>query len=274
MTEATAHPQPLPPVRQWLIFTDLDGTLLDHHTYSHAAAQPVLAQLRALQVPVILNSSKTLAELASIAAELVLDSPLVAENGSVIHYPARQHTLTLGSNYAEICAQLDELRTREHYRFAGFHDWPAEQIAALTGLPLAAAALAAQRCASEPLLWQDAENRLEPFHQQLISAGLSLKRGGRFWHVMGQTDKVQAMHHLAAEYQQQWGAKPFVIALGDGPNDADMLAAADVAVIVYNPDGTPPTLAENLTQQRTHTSLPGPAGWAEAMSMLLANSAA
>ena len=42
-----------------LVFTDLDGTLLDHHSYSHAAALPGLERLRGLEVPVIPVTSKT-----------------------------------------------------------------------------------------------------------------------------------------------------------------------------------------------------------------------
>lgn len=265
MTEA----KPLPPFGQWLIFTDLDGTLLDHHTYSHAAADPTLAQLRSLNIPVILNSSKTLAELADLAAELELDSPLIAENGSVIYYPQEQRTLTLGADYTAICDTLNALRASENYRFQGFHDWTAQEIADVTGLSVVAAERAGQRNASEPLLWQDTEERLEIFRQQLQNAGLSLKRGGRFWHVMGQADKVQAMQHLALEYLVSTGREAFLIALGDGPNDRDMLAAADVAVIVYNPAGVPLTLPENPQQRCIRTTLPGPAGWAAALMELL-----
>lgn len=266
MTEQVA------PVTDWLVFTDLDGTLLDHHTYSHTAARPQLDQLRERHVPVILNSSKTLAELADIAAGLALDSPRIAENGSVVHYPAENRTLTLGADYSHICATLDTLRSQQHYRFRGFHDWEAQEVAEATGLSLPAAARARQRHASEPLRWQDDEARLPAFRQQLQENGLTLKRGGRFWHVMGNADKVRAMQHLADEYAQQWGRAPFLVALGDGPNDRDMLAAADVAVIVHNPDGVAPVLPDAPQQRRIRTTLPGPAGWATALAQLLQES--
>ncbi len=259
----------LPPPAQWLIFTDLDGTLLDHHTYSHAAADPVLMQLRSLKVPVILNSSKTLAELEALAQELQVDSPLIAENGSVIVWPGNGKTVTLGAAYPQICEVLDGLRVKEAYAFQGFHDWSAENIAEITGLSLEAASRAAQRHASEPLLWEDTPEKLERFRQQLLDAGLNLKRGGRFWHVMGQADKVQAMQYLAKEYRDKHGQPVFVIALGDGPNDRDMLMAADVAVVVYNPDGVSPSLSAKPEQRRIHTRQAGPEGWAEAMSQLL-----
>lgn len=261
--------RPLPPIRQWLIFTDLDGTLLDHHTYSYAAAGQVLARLRSLNIPVILNSSKTLAELESLATELQLASPLIAENGSVIYWPDPQRTATLGAEYDVICQVLERLRHTERYAFHSFHDWTPQEVADVTGLSLSAASLAKQRNASEPLLWDDTPERLEIFQKQLAAEGLLLKRGGRFWHVIGQADKVQAMRYLADEYAKQHDSSAFLIALGDGPNDRDMLMAADVAVIVYNPDGISPNLSLNPQQRCIQTQLTGPAGWAEAVSQLL-----
>ncbi|MEZ5447682.1 MAG: HAD-IIB family hydrolase [Thiolinea sp.] len=257
----------------WLIFTDLDGTLLDHHTYSHAAAQPALDALRRHDIPVILNSSKTAAEMATLAERLQLDAPRITENGSVIVYPDGR-VITLGSDYTQLCSVLDELRSRHHYRFSGFHHWSTRHLANVTGLSLEAAALAQQRQASEPLLWLDDEERLEQFRRELEAHDLSLKRGGRFWHVMGQTDKVTAMLRLRDEYAQEYGQRPSLIALGDGPNDRDMLATADIAVIVYNPEGVPPELPAAAPDQRLiRTTLPGPAGWNAALLTLLEETA-
>jgi mannosyl-3-phosphoglycerate phosphatase len=252
-----------------LVFTDLDGTLLDHHTYRFSAALPALNQLQQHNIPVILNSSKTLAEIQQIANDLELDSPQIAENGSLIYYPKQERIHHFGHDYKTICTILDELRTTEAYQFAGFHDWRADEIANITGLSTHAAALASQRQASEPLLWQDDEDKLEAFRHQLEANSLTLKRGGRFWHVMGQTDKVNAMQYLTDEYQQSLGEKPTVIALGDGPNDRDMLAAADIAVIVYNPDGTGFALPEREQQQIIRTTLAGPAGWNASILQIL-----
>lgn len=257
-----------------LVFTDLDGTLLDHHNYSHAAAQTALDALAVLHIPVILNSSKTLSEIEFIARDIGLDSPRIAENGSLIAYPKTGEIKILGADYASICDCLKRLRATQGYQFTGFNDWSAAQIAEVTGLDNEAAARAKNREASEPLLWQDDEGKLDAFKAQLAEQGLSLKRGGRFWHVMGQADKVMAMQYLVDQQQseQQTGelaTKPLVIALGDGPNDKDMLAAADIAVIVYNPDGTVFDLPARDTQRQIRTTLAGPDGWNATIMQLL-----
>ncbi len=266
------HLTTIPDTKKWLIFTDLDGTLLDHHTYSFLAAEPALSQLKQLGIPVILNSSKTLAEIAQISSDLNLDTPQIAENGSIIYYPKENHTHTLGANYTTICKVLDNIRQEYSYSFSGFHDWKADEIAERTGLNLEAAKNASQRQGSEPLLWEDDEALLDDFRQHLQENSLELKRGGRFWHVMGKTDKVEAMHYLQKEYIKDSGSNPFIIALGDSANDKDMLTSANIAIIVKNPEGTPFTIDSANSPIPHHlikTTLEGPAGWNEAITYLL-----
>ena len=70
-----------------MVFTDLDGTLLDHDTYGWEAAAPALEQLKAKRVPVVLISSKTRAEMAPLREALRLEDPFVSENGGGIFLP-------------------------------------------------------------------------------------------------------------------------------------------------------------------------------------------
>jgi mannosyl-3-phosphoglycerate phosphatase len=70
-----------------LIFTDLDGTLLDHDTYDFSPALPALAALRAAQVPLILCSSKTFAEMKYWGEVLDLHHPFISENGGALVVP-------------------------------------------------------------------------------------------------------------------------------------------------------------------------------------------
>ena len=46
-----------------LIFTDLDGTLLDHHSYEFSSNKPLLSTLKAKGIAVVPNTSKTFSEL-------------------------------------------------------------------------------------------------------------------------------------------------------------------------------------------------------------------
>ena len=72
-----------------LVFTDLDGTLLDFHTLT-GSLRPWLEKLMDEQIPVILCSSKTASEMDDIQQELGLGGlPYIAENGAVIQPDVR-----------------------------------------------------------------------------------------------------------------------------------------------------------------------------------------
>ena len=47
---------------RYVVFTDLDGTLLDHTSYSHQAAEPALEAIRERRIPLVFCTSKTRAE--------------------------------------------------------------------------------------------------------------------------------------------------------------------------------------------------------------------
>ena len=133
-----------------------------------------------------------------------------------------------------------------------------------TGLSLVQAKQARQRQCSEPFLWQDTPERLEEFKQKAAQAGLRILEGGRFYHLVGQSDKGKALAVLMAKYQATWPEVHFLsLALGDSPNDLDMLQAADLPILVQRPDGRyaphPPIKGLYLAQGI------GPVGWNQAL---------
>ncbi|CAA6807298.1 MAG: Mannosyl-3-phosphoglycerate phosphatase family [uncultured Thiotrichaceae bacterium] len=262
-------------LKNWIVFTDLDGTLLDHDNYSFEAALPAINALKALNIPIFLNSSKTISELTDISQQLDLNTSIIAENGSIIFDPQTQETTNLGVDYAKICALLDTLREEYSLEFAGFHDWDTDALQNLTGLDARSATKAKQRQASEPLLWQDSEDKFTLFSDTLKANHLKIIRGGRFWHVMGEADKVIAMQTLHTRYQKTTTTPITSIALGDSPNDNDMLCAADIGILVKNPNSKgfhPTPKNDQLTPHIISTKEIGPAGWNEAILGLLETS--
>jgi len=70
-----------------IIFTDLDGSLLDHSSYSFEPALESLLRIKELGIPLILCSSKTKAEMELYSERLQIKHPFIAENGSAIYFP-------------------------------------------------------------------------------------------------------------------------------------------------------------------------------------------
>jgi mannosyl-3-phosphoglycerate phosphatase len=253
-----------------LVVTDLDGTLLDHDDYSFLAAEPALRELQARGVPVILNSSKTRAEIVHLQRQMSIQGPFICENGAAIYAPGDEGQprlfKELGLGRDEVLQELHQLRRDCGYRFSGFADIPVQQIAEITGLSIEQAKRAAQREYSEPLIWHEGAERLPLFLRQLEQRGLSAQQGGRFLAVASPGSKADAMLLLRDWYSP---VEPMrIVALGDSPNDSEMLEAADVAVVILGKNLRPLQLKREGPTLRS--SARGPAGWQEVIGELLA----
>ncbi|MBU2870643.1 HAD-IIB family hydrolase [Colwellia sp. E2M01] len=277
-----------------IIFSDLDGTLLDHYTYQSIAASETLAQLKSADIPVILNTSKTYAELETIIQDLQLDTPFIIENGAAVYIPigtfASQpdDTKVVGKYWVKsFClpvAHWLSLLSTEGKKFSGnfqgFSAMSESELALLTGLSIEDAERAKQRQYGEPIQWLGDEETKDVFINHMIDLGANVVQGGRFLHLGGYCDKGQAMLWLAEQYLEHYIAcssaanqshvvtpSLCTIALGDGENDTAMLEAADIAVQIKSPVHDFPSL--HRQKMTTQTSLYGPEGWAEAIQSLL-----
>ena len=117
-------------MNRYIIFTDLDATLLDHDSYSFEAAIPALNVIKEKEIPLILTSSKSLAEIAEVQNELGIQHPFIVENGGAICLPHEYFKLEeglpivngfrikfLGPSYKEILQDLSEIKQKTSFRF-------------------------------------------------------------------------------------------------------------------------------------------------------------
>ena len=102
-----------------VVITDLDGTLLDHDTYSFEPARPALARLKRDNIPLVLNSSKTAAEIIELRKMLGNHDPFVVENGTGIFVPANggYDKTCFGKDRSSILRTLKSLRNECQFRF-------------------------------------------------------------------------------------------------------------------------------------------------------------
>lgn len=253
-----------------LVFTDLDGTLLDHETYSWSPAQPALSMLEERHVPVILVTSKTAAEVEILRRDMGNRHPYIVENGGALvlpkgYFTPEGETIVLGAAHGEILNFLADMRA-QGMAFRGFSDMDAQEIAERTGLDLQSAQYAAQRTASEPLIWQDSETIKAEFAENAQAHGFKLLQGGRFLSIGGNTDKGQAAKTLANRYEQSGRKIETIIALGDSGNDAALLQIATHPVWIRKQGPSPE--AGFMARARC-TIKHGPAGWCAAIQELL-----
>lgn len=245
-------------MRRLLVFSDLDGTLLDHATYDFTPALPAVAEVKARGGLLILASSKTASEMLSFHQRLGLgDTPMIVENGAACVRPA-----SVGSKDTDYRAIRQVLRTLEA-PFRGFGDMSVAEVASETGLSEAEAKRAKTRQFSEPGLWHGDAHQRAGFLAALARHGISARAGGRFLTLSFGATKADQMARLAAQF-----APAFTIALGDAPNDIEMIDLADRGVVIRNDHG--PTLPDFPQEDRIlRSTRPGPEGWREAVLRLL-----
>jgi mannosyl-3-phosphoglycerate phosphatase len=258
-----------------VIYTDLDGSLIDHHTYSYEVTQPLVSKLNTAGIPLVFVSSKTRAEQEVYRRGLGVTGPFIAENGGAIFIPrgyfnfpydyqrevAGYRVIELAKPYAEIRQKLEVIREKYGLSLRGYGDMDTAEVARITGLDMAQAGLAKKREYQETLNLTGSEEEIEVALTHITEAGLGYSRGGRFYGVMAGSDKGRAVRMLTAMFRQKLG-RVETIGIGDSGNDMPMLAAVDRPVLVQKPGGLwHETALANLYRVEGI----GPQGWVRAV---------
>ena len=269
-------------MKQWLIFTDLDGSLLDHDNYSYKAAEKVLSKLKADHIPVIFTTSKTRSETLALRKEMKNQHPFIIENGAAVLVPSdyfpempkgcyekqgywvfefsqdRQHWLKL----------LRGLEKKYSQKFCHFAAMTDTEISKLTGLSVKQAEQANDREYSEPIKWLGEEAEKQAFINELEKLGGNLLQGGRFLNLSGNHSKGKALSWLVQQYlTYSIPCDLHTLALGDSENDISMLEAASKACVIRSPVHKPPGLNRNAGYFISEHF--GPKGWAQGIEKII-----
>lgn len=265
-----------------ILFTDLDGTLLNTQDYNYDAALPVIETLKARRIPIIPVTSKTRAEVETLIQEIGLTDPFVVENGSAIYIPRATcpfelpegedqglyRVLQLGVSYVMSRAGLKAIAQEIGRPLKGFGDLAIHQVQQLTGLDAKDAQQAKMREFTEPFL---TPKNIEP--EKLTAAveamGFRVVVGDRFSHLIGaEAGKGVAVHRLVSLYATTFPEAETIVTLGLGnsPNDLDMLENVNRAIVLPGESGPHPRLSDRGWQIAPE---PAPEGWAIAVTQVL-----
>lgn len=266
-----------------IVFTDLDGTLLDSNTYGWEDARPALERCRALGIPLILASSKTRTEMEPLHRRLLLSAPFISENGGGVYFPNENldkrpprasfdkglWKWSLGVPYASLIQSFREIRDELGWDLRGFSDMRLEEICRLTGLNQDDARRASKREYDEPFTAPDVKALDKTaLLEAAAKRGLSVTMGGRFFHLQGKNDKGQAMNRVISWYKQDHTGVT-TVALGDSPNDFPMFERADFPILIRSQQAFP-EIQKKIARLRVSLDM-GPKGWNRAVLEFLKN---
>ena len=247
------------------VFTDLDGTLLERDGSVCDEVLAVLSELRDAGVPVCPLTSKTAAELGPIMEMLGLATPAGLENGAgILLGDERVELHRAAVPVEELVASIGQARVETGAPVRTILELRDEELSVFTGLRDGALLAARARQATLPLVVDDSWDAT--LRAALVrSRPLRLIRGNKFLHLQGAHDKITVLPRLI---ELLGGGAGVTVACGDSPNDTELLAHADVPVIVPGRDGPHPELTRVVRHARV-APLPHGRGWAASLRQIL-----
>lgn len=268
---------PISKEQKLVLFTDLDGTLIDHYTYEILESEVALSTLVSRAVPVVFCSSKTFAEQSYLQRQFGILQPFIFENGSAVAIPdgffEKKHyipDLHEGGYEIVVFAHTDaiELHATLHQieGIKGYRQASDAELSTATGLSGAALGRARERWFTETLLSSFEGQRLNEVENLLLPRGFSLSRGGRFYTVQSaRVNKGKAVLWMMELFRKAFGQNTSFAAIGDSPNDVPMLEVVDIPFLVQKPDHS---WAAVDMPHLIPVSAVGPAGFSAAIRML------
>ena len=264
-----------------IIFTDLDGSLLNHDDYSFDEALPAINRIKSSRIPLILTTSKTRREVEILQMEMGIDNPFIIENGAAIYFTPKytkffndniQHKspfqiiqiIQLGISYDRIRSFINDIR--DQFNIRGFGDMSVQEISDITGLSPERAEFAKAREYTEPFI-MDSDQDIHMLQGLAVERGIKITKGGRFHHMIGaHQDKGEAVKIVRGVFDRHEGKRYFTIGVGDSINDLPMLNNVDIPVIIPHPtrgylDVSLPGLVK--------AGRPGCRGWNDIMNRIL-----
>ncbi len=260
-----------------VLFSDLDGTLIDHHTYATHKSKEALQALEKRSVPLVFCSSKTFAEQSELQRQLGVLQPFIFENGSAIaipdgffskkmYTPSRREGAYDVVVFAHADAESLSVALEEIGGLKGYKHASNAELSAATGLSGDALLRARERWFTETLISPLAGERMREVENLLQAMGYSLSRGGRFFTVQSaRVNKGKAVLWMMELFRQSFAQSLVFAAIGDSPNDVPMLEVVDVPFLVQRPDHT---WAEVDIPQLIHIQAVGPTGFSAAVRSL------
>ena len=259
-----------------IIFTDLDGSLLNHDNFDFKNIKNFILQCLSIGIKIIPNSSKTKKEIDFFCDQLGERLPYIVENGSAIH-----NLDIVSSDFIEVNNPLVFSRTVEEIleilikevpknlidKCSFIKDMNRKMQKEILGLSEKFLPLALNRDYSIPFTFNGSDQIINEFKLTLERLDLKLHEGGRVFNISDNCSKGSAMKALISKIKKSILLNPYIIVVGDSPNDISMLEEANQPCVVPLPNKC------NLKDLSFHNVLRAkqcaPEGWEEVIRLSL-----
>ena len=261
--------------RPRVIFTDPDGSLLEHDAHPCRAACVALDTLAERGVPLVLCSSRTRAQLELVQQDFHLRHPFISENGGAVYMPrgyfssssdpverSGYDVIQFARPHEQVVEALRRTATTLGIEVRDFNGMSVQEVADEWELSLADARLAQLREYDEPFLIRASDPAL---HDRLLNglrrAGLRCVDRGSFHQASSGADVRRSVRTLTTLYRQR-SRDVLTVGVSAGLTDPSLLCEVDIPIIVPNADVDIARVRRLVPSTRV-TSTAGSLGWAE-----------
>jgi mannosyl-3-phosphoglycerate phosphatase family protein len=266
--------------RRLVVVTDIDDSLLEPGAQALPSERAALDLLAGRGIPLVINSSRTHAEIERIQETLRLLTPSISEHGSALFIPpgsfpsiperaARAvggHVIEFGRPYHEVVDAVRGTARELDVEIVGFADLTIEDAARELGVSDVEAQLAKLREYTELIrIIDETDARRSHVLNALRRRSLRCWPTGRHHLVTATRDRGESLLTLKALWRHAWGEPPYLVGFGNSEDDVNWLRHADVAIIVQDDRrGVDPRILAKLPTARV-SQRPGRVGWSDAI---------
>ena len=254
-----------------LIFTDLDGSLLNRDTFKFDEIKKYLKELISKGVYIIPNTSKTEKEILEFNNELGSSLPYISENGSAINgldllnsnLPKELILSREKDNLIKIFEKSVPVNLQSKCKWLSGMDKKKQSL--IFGLEDKQLKMALDRKYTIPFIFEGSKGDRNQLSKIVKKIGLVLQEGGRVINLTDKVNKAKALQVFVRFFKKN-NKNVKTIAVGDNYNDLDMLKISDFPCLVFNDKFT---LDQIPINNLIITNKPSPEGWADVIKMAL-----
>ncbi len=270
------------PQEQFLVFTGLDGAVIDARPNCLQEILPAIELMRSRNIPLILSTMRTAAEILPLLEALDCKDPFIVESGGAVYVPEdyfnipfsyqkcinRYRVIEIGSKHEMLLENLEQLRQSQGLKIIGFSELSPQQAASKGNISLEEIQAAQSREYSEPVIFEGEAEALARLREEIEKRHLRLLENNQYFMLTGDHDEGSAVRLLMQLYREEFSGKSLVsIGLGDNRLSAPLLYTVDTPVLIRRPDGT---FDDHVGRRGLKfTRDPGPAGWNQAVIALI-----
>ena len=264
-----------------LLFSDLDGTFMNHDDYSFESLKNLVSKLKKKH-SIIFNTSKTFKEVININRLLNLNFPFIVENGACIFFPKNYNFDFTNkkfffsyknyygypmTNKMELFKKIIAIRIKNNFKFLFYNEISDKKLKEITNLNSDRIKESKQRLFNEPIFWRDTNTNFDKFQKIIKSIGGEINIGGRFIHITDGYNKGNAVKKFIDLLDIKKSKGYLSVSLGDSHNDLSMLEITDYSCIIKTKKKKKLDLKKK--KKLYHSKCLAPEGWSESINYII-----